>query len=194
MFVIHPIPVEIPEPPRVRVERVRDVQRESTLGIYSDSSFSNQQTNFTPGATVYLKVESSIKGNNNSFELLDENKKFVKNINLEWNGNYYLGEFISPLGTGIYYVTIKIEDGSSHFSGQSNITVKGDSGNNYDNSSLVLSEVTTELSTGADDLITETQDIATDVGNMKESENSENIGLMQIIRNYWDKLMNLLFR
>ena len=192
MFVIHPIPVEIPEPPRVRVERVRDVQRESTLGIYSDSSFSNPQTNFTPGATVYLKVESSIKGNNNSFELLDENKNIVENINPNWGDNYYFGEFRAPSTNGIYYVSIIIKDGSSHFSGQRNINVVGGSSTN--DSELVLSEVTTELSAESDEEIDLQKEVINNVMDVEENENSENFGLLQIIQNYWDKLINLLFR
>ena len=92
--------------------------------IFSDSSFTTSTNKFSPGQTVYLRVQAFSDGSERNLRLLDSNKNQIKQMQLAQNGNLYEASFPAPEDSGVYYVDIRISNGlGSVFSSQENINV-----------------------------------------------------------------------
>ena len=77
--------IDIPEIPQVDVQEIidkaeRDVPK-SSAGTYLDSSYTNRQTSFSPGQTIYFFMEADVYENaTRSLILKNDSKDKVKDI------------------------------------------------------------------------------------------------------------------
>ena len=92
--------------------------------IFPDSDFTTSTNTFSPGQTVYVRVQAFSDGSERNLKLLDSDKNQIKQIQLVQNGNLYEASFPAPEDSGVYYVDIRISNGlGSVFSSQENINV-----------------------------------------------------------------------
>lgn len=106
--------------------------KEQTLGIFSDTGFSQATNQFSPGQTVYVRVEAQGSGDKEkTLRVLDAGKDEVERMSLDQSGTgpyVFTASFAAPNAAGVYYVDIKLDSGQgSVYSAQANINV-GDSG------------------------------------------------------------------
>lgn len=109
-------------------ETVHFAEEEKDFNIFSDPAFTQPTHNFSPGQTVYVKVEAPGSGDQEkTLRLLDHDKKEVLRLALTQSGSgpyIFTASFAAPSTPGVYYVDIKIRNGQgSVFSSQENINV-----------------------------------------------------------------------
>jgi len=102
-------------------------QEEEDFSIFSDPAYTKPTHNFSPGQTVYIKVEVPGGGEQEKIlRLLDYDKREIKRLTLAHSGSgpyIFTTSFAAPATPGIYYVDIKIKGGGSSFASQENINV-----------------------------------------------------------------------
>ncbi len=137
------------------VEKIDVKQLEKASVIFSDSSYSKPTHNFSPGQTVYIRIENVGNGDKQkTLLLLDSLKKEISAFTLAQSGSgsyVFTTSFKAPDSPGIYYVDIKIDSGSgSVYSSQQNINVGEQQG-----STSVVSEAKSEVK-GTSSVVTPT--------------------------------------
>lgn len=118
---------------------------QSSFSTFADNIFTQEKINFKSGDTVYVKVETSISGEDEkSLRLLDWQKQKVSDLPLEKTDFGFKSSFAAPAQDGVYYLNLRLRTGGSTFSAERNINVgKAEGG--------VRSEVSSKTSINADE-------------------------------------------
>jgi len=81
----------------------------SSLEVSKSSNFSESDTNFASGETVYVRVATDKAGSSSVLSVRDNNYSSIKTINLNRNGDSYTASFSAPSGDGYYSLEAKIK-------------------------------------------------------------------------------------
>jgi len=103
--------------------------------IFSDSNFSQPERDFSAGQSIYIKIIHSGSGSKEKkARLLDWQKSQVLIAELARQGETFTAVLTAPNAQGVYYLDIKIDDGSSVYASQQNINVGGVKGESVSSS------------------------------------------------------------
>lgn len=126
------IPINIPSvpilpsiPPVPSVPQVEtQVQGMQVFATYRNSGFTEVETNFSPGQTLFVKAEMGTgKELSAKLTLLDSEKAEIKNIDLNRVGSYFWAQFSAPSSVGTYYLHFNAKGDGMSFDMERNINV-----------------------------------------------------------------------
>jgi len=140
--------INIPDIPKIDVEeRIREVRErmpESSFGTYSDPSYTNRQTGFSSGQTIYFFAEAKVVGSAaRSLVLQDANKNKVMDIPVIISEKGYAAQFFAPEKAGMYYLHFEVIGEGLSIVFETNINVG--SGGEVVGESVVVSDVATQV-------------------------------------------------
>jgi len=128
-----------------RIEEVRERMPESSFGAYTDSSYTNKQTGFSSGQTIYVLAKARIdESASRSLVLWDENKNIIKDIPVSIVESGYVAQFNAPTKQGMYYLHFEVKGEGLSIVFETNINIGGSSGEVV-GESTVVSNVTSEV-------------------------------------------------
>lgn len=86
----------------------------SNLEVATDSNFSNQTTEVSPGQTIYVRVKSENDGQDkHQLNLRDNNYNLLQSYNLSQSGDQFTTSLPTPQNEGYYSLEAQIHSGGS---------------------------------------------------------------------------------
>ena len=81
--------------------------------LFSDSGYTQAASRFNSGQIVYLRIPWKESGDKEkTLRLLNSNKSEINRFSLNQSGGYYTSSFSAPKSSGVYYVDVRIDNGS----------------------------------------------------------------------------------